>query len=148
MGLFAAPPRPRLGDPRRFSRVMVAGPRATSVGLSSPLVVGACHFEPGRVVLPPQPYAQPWLRAVLEVTDPDATAHLDVYDVAGVSTGGTPGVVANSELQIASVIPQLGETALWSLWGTYGVFQTRLWVTGPEGAQAICSFASLDFDWS
>mgnify|MGYP006915173003 CR=1 FL=1 len=118
------------------------------MGASTPLVVGACHFEPGRVVLPPQPYAQPWVRAVLEVTDPSAVAHLDIYDVLGVTTGGTPGVVPNSELQVSSVAPQLAEAALWSVWGTNGVFQARLWVTGPEGAQAICSFASLDFDWS
>jgi hypothetical protein len=148
MGLFASPPRARLGDPRRFSRELVAGVTTTTAGPDTPIVVGACLFDPQRAVLPPQPYAQPWIRTILHVTDPDATAHLDIFDPFGVVTGGIPGVVPNSEVQVSSVTPQFIEAALWSLWSTYGVFQARLWVTGPGWAQATCSFAALDFDWS
>ena len=148
MGLLTSPPTPRLGDPRRMSSAIVAGVQATSLGGSSPRIIGACHFDPNRVLLPMFAYALPWLRAVLEVTNDAATAHLDLYDPTGMTNGGVPTVVANSEVQSVSVTPEFLELALWNLWGLSGIFQARLWVTGPANAQAICSFASLDLDWS
>jgi hypothetical protein len=147
MGLVTSPPRPRLADPKRTSSPLCPGVQSTSAAPAAPLILGTCNFDPNRVVLPAFSYAQAWLRAVLEVTDPAATAHLDLYDLAGVTNGGTPAVVANSEMQSSSVTPTFLELSV-ALSGITGVFQARLWVTGGSHAQAICSSATLDYDWS
>jgi hypothetical protein len=147
MGLVTSPPRPRLADPKRTSCPILAGTKATSSGAASPLILGSCRFDPNRVVLPMFAYGQAWLRAVLEVTDPAAIAHLDLYDPAGVTNDSAPTVVAYSEMQSISTIPEFLELEL-PLNGITGIFQARLWVTGVAEAQAICSLATLDLDWS
>lgn len=123
---------------------------ADSHNTDTPKAIGAEYFDITRVPHEPGVLAVT-LRAILEVSDPAATAHLDLYDYSGIFNGGTPSSISGSALATQSAVSTMVEadlTSVWtSSWEASGIIEARLWVT-PAGAGyiATCKMAKLFFE--
>jgi hypothetical protein len=106
-------------------------------------------------------------RVVMATTSGTAgyEAYMDLYDVNGVVSAGTPGIVPGSQMNTASSSPppdgptpnalvlSTYETDITSVffgggWTGPGVFEARLWIaTAGGGNSAMCASAELIFSW-
>jgi len=122
---------------------------ADSHDTDTPKAIGAEHFDITRIPHEPGVLSVVF-RAILEVSDPLATAHLDLYDHGGIFNGGTPAPITGSALTTQSAVSTMVEvdlTSTWTgSWDTSGIIEARLWVT-PTGSGyiATCKMAKIFF---
>jgi hypothetical protein len=133
----------------RVTYDLLQGNVTTDLQGANPLAIGAVHFDPNTII----PVSSGRTRHVdLEIVLESASllyfARFDLYDVAGISTGGTPGVVANSLKQTNAIdatrLTQNLDAELGAI-TTAGLLEGRLYVSAM--GYATCKLARLVVTW-
>ena len=130
---------------------MLNGEESTELTTANPQVIGAIYFDPNAII----PVSSGRTRhvdfeCVIESSIVTSLAILDLYDVTGISTGGTPGVVANSTKQTTNLAPtrftQNFDVELGAI-TTAGLIEARLAIQIPGPSFATCKLARLIVTW-
>ena len=139
------------GGLSRVDYNFVNGEETTDVLSSSPFVIGAVYFDPNTIIpVSGGRTRHVTLEVFLETSSIAFNAVFDIYDVSGISLGGTPGIVAHSAKQTTNLattrFTQSLDTELGSI-TTAGLLEARLSVETPGPAYAICKQARLIVTW-
>lgn len=139
------------GGLSRVTYDFLNGEESTDLTTVNPQVIGAIYFDPNSII----PVSSGRVRhvdfeCVIESSIGTSYAQLDVYDVNGISTGGTPGVVTNSTKQTTNLAPtrftQNLDASLGSI-TTAGLLEARLAIQAPGPGFATCKLARLIVTW-
>lgn len=141
------------GGVNRYVYSLVDGENSTLYGSTSPLVVGAAYFDANGI----NPVSGGMTRhvlfkAIIETSDTGHAVNIDVYDVNGITNGGTPTPIAASAISDTSEDPKYVSASLDAVLGTvttYGIMECRLWISSPDGTNvASCKMAKLEVWWT
>jgi hypothetical protein len=139
------------GGLSRVDYNFVNGEETTDVLSSSPLVIGAVYFDPNTIIpVSGGRTRHVTLEVFLETSSVSFNAIFGMYDVSGISLGGTPGIITNAAKQTTNLattrFTQSLDTELGSV-TTAGLLEARLSVQTPGPAYAICKQARLIVTW-
>jgi hypothetical protein len=135
---------------KNFSLTLLSGTRSTAYSSAAKQEIGGVVWNPS-VVGAVHPNRKVWFRAVLETTDANTGAYIELYDPGAIVTP-TPGIVAGSTLTTLSLTPSDLEVDLTSTFDAIvaaGVIEARLWCDPVTvGQQVICKGARIDVEWT
>lgn len=140
---------------RRVTFSLVHTVTATTVGSSTPQIIGATYWDPTDIPVrasDPNYFISINFRTILQTTNASNQANIDLIDVNNVLGNGFNAEVPGSNLgTIITTAPTLIQSSINNptiLQGP-GVFAARLWINPQAGGQqAICYMARLDIDYN
>ena len=135
----------------RAEYYIVSGEQITDLVTTTPQAIGAVWFDPNTIVDVSTGRARHvTLDVLLESSTSLLNAVFDIYDISGISSGGTPGVVTGSLKQTTNMSLTRFTQSLDAVLGsitTAGLLEARLSVQTPGPAYAVCKQAKLIVTW-